>query len=83
MCAAQPCAFTNLKDPFAPKPGLIEIERGDQEKTTIDATAIERRTEDVMNGKYNRIVDNAGVRVTLKALVFGLWLVACAILLSV
>ncbi len=36
-----------------------------------------------MNGKYNRIVDNAGVRVTLKALVFGLWLVACTILLSV
>jgi len=36
-----------------------------------------------MNEKYNRIVDNAGVRVTLNALVFGLWLVGCAILLSV
>ena len=36
-----------------------------------------------MDGKYNRIIDNAGVRVTLKALVFRLWLVACAILLSV
>jgi len=43
----------------------------------------EWRTEDIMNAKNKWIVENMGVRVALKVCVFGLWLVACAILLSV
>jgi hypothetical protein len=35
-----------------------------------------------MDAKYNWIIDNVGVRVALVVAGFGLWLAACAALLS-
>ncbi len=35
-----------------------------------------------MDAKYNWIIDNVGIRVALNLAAFGLWLAACAALLS-
>ena len=43
---------------------------------------IKRRLGEVMNAKYNWILEHRGVRAGLNVLVFGFWLVTCAILLS-
>ncbi len=40
------------------------------------------RRRRVMDAKYNWLIDNLGVRVMLNVAAFGLWLFACALLLS-
>lgn len=35
-----------------------------------------------MDAKYNWIIDNTGIRMALNIVAFGMWLVACAVLLS-
>ncbi len=35
-----------------------------------------------MDAKYNWIIDNTGVRVALNVALFAVWLVGCAVLLS-
>jgi hypothetical protein len=38
--------------------------------------------EDVMDAKYNWIIDNTGIRLALNVMGFAIWLLACAALLS-
>ncbi len=35
-----------------------------------------------MDAKYNWIIDNTGIRMAINIVAFGMWLVACAVLLS-
>jgi hypothetical protein len=42
----------------------------------------ETGSEEVMDAKYNWIIDNAGIRMTLNIAGFAIWLLACAALLS-
>ena len=42
----------------------------------------ETGSEEVMDAKYNWIIDNTGIRLTLNIMGFVLWLLACAALLS-
>jgi hypothetical protein len=35
-----------------------------------------------MDAKYNWVIDNTGIRMAINIAVFGLWLAACAVLLS-
>ena len=39
-------------------------------------------SEEVMDAKYNWIIDNTGIRLTLNVVGFVIWLLACAALLS-
>ena len=41
-----------------------------------------KRSEEVMDAKYNWIIDNTGIRLTLNIVGFVIWLLACAALLS-
>ena len=41
-----------------------------------------QRSEDVMDAKYNWIIDNTGIRLALNVVGFVIWLLACAALLS-
>lgn len=42
----------------------------------------ETGSEEVMDAKYNWIIDNTGIRLTLNVMGFVIWLLACAALLS-
>jgi hypothetical protein len=42
----------------------------------------ETGSEEVMDAKYNWIIDNTGIRLTLNIVGFVIWLLACAALLS-
>ncbi len=35
-----------------------------------------------MDAKYNWIIDNSGIRMAINVAAFGIWLLACAALLS-
>jgi hypothetical protein len=35
-----------------------------------------------MDAKYNWIIDNSGIRMAINVAAFGIWLFACAVLLS-
>ena len=39
-------------------------------------------SEEVMDAKYNWIIDNTGIRMALNVAAFTVWLVGCAVLLS-
>ena len=39
-------------------------------------------SEEVMDAKYNWIIDNTGIRLALNIAGFAIWLLACAALLS-
>jgi hypothetical protein len=39
-------------------------------------------SEEVMDAKYNWIIDNSGIRMALNIAAFTVWLVGCAVLLS-
>ncbi len=41
-----------------------------------------QESEDVMDAKYNWIIDNTGMRLALNVVGFVIWLLACAVLLS-
>ena len=76
--------FTNLKSRLTYNPGLINVETNSQEVSMRKqwVILIKRRLGEVMNAKYNWILEHRGVRAGLNVLVFGFWLVTCAILLS-
>ncbi len=46
------------------------------------STSKQTGSEEVMDAKYNWIIDNTGVRVALNIAGFAIWLLACAALLS-
>ena len=54
--------------------------RGANQNDAAPSKGIE--AEDVMDAKYNWIIDNTGIRLALNVMGFALWLLACAALLS-
>src|SRR5690349_25126276 len=40
------------------------------------------RRKRIMDAKYNWIIDNSGIRMAINVAAFGIWLLACAALLS-
>ena len=41
-----------------------------------------KESEEAMDAKYNWIIDNTGIRMALNVAAFTVWLVGCAVLLS-
>lgn len=39
-------------------------------------------SEEIMDAKYNWIIDNTGIRMAINVAAFTLWLAACALLLT-